>query len=93
MNRKIVNLTKLASSAACALLAGCASAPPPVTKIVEVPVYVPCVTALPQRPAYEFDKLPADASDGRKVMALARDWARSRMYEQDLEAQLTGCVM
>lgn len=90
MNRKIVNLTKLASSAAFVLLAGCGTAPP-ATQTVEVPVYVSCVKERPQRPAYEFDKLPADASDGRKVMALARDWARARVYELQLEAVVAGC--
>lgn len=73
------------------VLAGCASAPPPATQTVEVPVYVPCVAERPQRPAYEFDKLPADASDGRKIMALARDWVRARAYELQLEAMVAGC--
>ena len=73
------------------LLAGCASAPPPATQTMEVPVYVPCVVERPQRLAYEFDKVPADASDGRKVMALAQDWLRARSYELQLEAALAGC--
>jgi hypothetical protein len=92
MSRKIVNLTKLASSGLFVLLAGCASAPPPSTQTVEVPVYVPCVAVRPQRPVYEFDKVPADASDGRKVMALARDWVRGRKYEGALEAAVAGCL-
>lgn len=74
----------------CILLAGCGTAPP-ATQIVEVPVSVPCVKERPQRPAYEFDKLPADASDGRKVLALARDWVRARAYELQLEAVVAGC--
>ena len=77
---------------AFALLTGCAS-PPPATQRVDVPVYVPCVTAQPQRPVYEFDKLPEDASDGRKVMALARDWLRARDYELKLEAAVAGCAV
>jgi type IV pilus biogenesis protein CpaD/CtpE len=75
-----------------ALLAGCASTPPPATQTVEVPVYVPCVVKRPQQPVYEFDKLPADASDGRKVLALARDWVRARAYELKLETALAGCI-
>lgn len=73
------------------LLTGCASSPP-TTQTVEVPVYVPCVAELPQRPAFEFDKLSADASDGSKVMALARDWLRARIYEGKLEAVVAGCA-
>jgi hypothetical protein len=62
------------------LLTGCAG-PAPVTQRIEVPVSVPCVTERPQRPAFEFDKLPADASDGAKIPTLARDWPRGRKYE------------
>ncbi|KQW97149.1 hypothetical protein ASC94_10180 [Massilia sp. Root418] len=92
MSRKILNLSKLASSGLFVLLAGCASVSPPATQTVEVPVYVQCVKARPQRPVYEFDKLPADASDGRKIMALARDWVRAREYELKLEAVVAGCT-
>jgi hypothetical protein len=73
------------------LLAGCASAPRPVTQTVDVPVYVPCVRAAPLRPEFEFDKLPLAAPDGEKVLALARDWPRGRKYEGELEAVIAGC--
>lgn len=72
------------------LLAGCAG-PVPMTQRVDVPVYVPCVKERPQRPVFEFDKLDAGVSDGRKVVALARDWARGRKYEGELEAVVAGC--
>jgi hypothetical protein len=74
----------------CVLVAGCASAPP-ATQTVKVPVFVPCVAERPQRPVYEFNRLPEDASDGLKIMSLARDWLRARDYELQLEAALTGC--
>ena len=76
---------------AVVMLAGCRTAPP-ATQIVQVPVQVPCFVAAPQRPVYEFDKLPAAVSDGQKVMALARDWVRAREYELKLEASMAGCV-
>lgn len=63
----------------------------PATQRVDVPVYVSCLQQKPVRPVFEFDTLPTDASDGRKVMALARDWARSRKYEGELEAAMVGC--
>lgn len=72
------------------VLAGCASAPPTIQR-VEIPVYTPCVKVVPERPTFEFDNLPADASDGAKVLALARDWARGRKYEGELEAIVSGC--
>ncbi|AQR70087.1 hypothetical protein BZG29_18460 [Janthinobacterium sp. LM6] len=87
---KIGNLTKLASSAMAVLLAGCGSAPPAAQRI-EVPVFTPCVKMEIQRPAYEFDKLPATATDGEIVLALARDWPRGRKYEGELEAVVAGC--
>lgn len=75
------------------MLAGCAGVPAPATQRVDVPVPVPCVKAsdLPERPVYEFDKLSADASDGVKVLALAKDWLRGRKYEEGLEAVIAGC--
>ena len=90
MNPEIVNLTKLASSAVAMLLAGCASAPPALQR-VEIPVFTPCVKSVPQRPGYEFDKLPSTATDGEIVLALARDWPRGRTYEALLEAIVEGC--
>ena len=72
------------------LLAGCAGVPT-VTQTVEIPVFTPCVKTVPSRPAYEFEKLTMDASDGEKVLALARDWPRGRKYEGELEAVIEGC--
>lgn len=72
------------------LLAGCASTPP-VLQRVEIPVFTPCVKAVPQRPEYEFDRLPAGATDGEIILALARDWTRGRKYEGELAATIEGC--
>lgn len=72
------------------LLAGCASAPP-ATQTVYVPVHTPCVKDAPVTPVYEFDKLPLDATNGEKILALARDWLRGRKYEGALEGALAGC--
>lgn len=71
------------------ILAGCASAP--ATVEVKVPVYVACAKAVP-RPAFEFPALPADASDGQKVVAMARDTLLHFKYEGHLEAALAGCL-
>lgn len=72
------------------LLAGCGAAPQAPQR-VEVPVYVSCVKARPQRPIYEFEQLAPAASDGEIVLALARDWLLSRKYELDLEVVISGC--
>lgn len=85
---KTLNLPGMAISAV--LLAGCASMPPALQR-VEIPVFTPCVKAVPQRPEYEFDRLPVSATDGEIILALARDWTRGRRYEAGLEAVVTGC--
>lgn len=72
------------------MLAGCATKAP-TTQEVKVPVHVPCVGEMPAAPVYEFDKLAPAASDGEKVLALARDWPRGRKYEGELEAVVAGC--
>ena len=90
MNRKIVNLTKLASSAMVVVLTGCASTPL-APQLVEIPVFTPCVKSMPQRPVLEFDQLTPAATDGEIVLALARDWPRGRKYEGELGAVIAGC--
>lgn len=77
---------------AAMLLTGCTSAPRAPVR-VEVPVILPCVGEVPRRPAYEFDKLPAAATDGEIVLASARDWARGQRYEMELEAVIFGCKL
>ena len=72
------------------LLAGCGTAPPAPVR-VDVPVMVPCIGAVPVRPAYEFDRLPPTATDGEVILALARDWVQGRKYEGYLEAAIAGC--
>lgn len=79
-----------AFACACMLLAGCATKAPTVE--VKVPVYVSCVKEVPARPAFESLALPGDASDGEKVLALARDTLLHFKYEGQLEAALAGCL-
>jgi hypothetical protein len=45
----------------------------------------------PERPKFEFDKLPASASDGQKVLALAQDWPLGPKHELGLKAVIAGC--
>ena len=72
------------------LLAGCATKP--ATIEVKVPVYVSCVKAVPVRPAFAALALPSDASEGEKVMAMARDTLLHFKYEAQLEAVIAGCL-
>lgn len=88
-----MNPLKIMALIAVLLLAGCGSTPSPIMQRVEVMVPVPCVKAaeVPPKPIYKFDKLPAPASDGEKVIALASDWPAGRKYEGQLEAVIAGC--
>lgn len=72
------------------VLGGCASTAPTVQE-VKVPVHVKCVNQVPVRPDYETPHLESTTTDGNKIIALARDWARSRGYEAELEAVVEGC--
>lgn len=84
---------KIMVAVAVVLVAGCGSAPASIVQRVEAPVPTPCVAggAVPVKPIYQFDKLPATASDGEKVIALASDWPAGRKYEGQLEAVIAGC--
>lgn len=81
---------KMLTLLALAALTGCASTAPVVTE-VKVPVRVECIREVPVRPTYETEALQKEATDGQKVLALVRDWARSRKYEGSLEAVVEGC--
>jgi hypothetical protein len=70
---------------------GCATKSVPATREVQVAVMVECVKNVPARPANEFEKLTTAASDGEKVIALARDYPRSQKYEGELVAVIEGC--
>ena len=52
----------------------------PATLEVKVPVYVPCAKPV-THPAFAFPLLPADASEGEKVLAMARDTLLHFKYE------------
>ncbi|WP_229413750.1 hypothetical protein [Massilia violaceinigra] len=53
---------------------------------------VKCVSAAPARPTFAIQKLLPDASDGEKVLALARDLPVHLKYEAQLEAVIAGCI-
>ena len=74
---------------AALLLIGCATKP--ATVEVKVPVYAPCAKPVP-RPTFAFPLMAADASDGEKVLAMARDTLVHFKYESQLEAALAGCL-
>ena len=76
--------------AALLLLTACAGAPR--VQEVKVPVYRSCVTAAPARPTFATRTLAPDASDGEKILALARDLPVHLKYEAQLEAVIAGCL-
>ncbi|CUI07890.1 hypothetical protein [Massilia antarctica] len=73
------------------LLAACAG-PAPVVQEAKIPVYRACVAGTPERPTFAVRGLVPDASDGEKVLALARDLPLHLKYEAQLEATIAGCL-
>ncbi|NIA00405.1 hypothetical protein [Massilia sp. CCM 8734] len=73
------------------LLTACAG-PAPAVQEVKVPVYRSCVTGTPERPTFATRTLAPDASNGEKVLALARDLPVHLKYEAQLEAVIAGCL-
>jgi uncharacterized lipoprotein YajG len=84
-----MKLSKFRNFAVLAMLAGCTTKP--ATVEVKVPVYVPCAKLVP-RPAFAALALDGDASEGEKVLALARDTLLHFKYEAQLEAVIAGCL-
>lgn len=87
---KIAKLTIL--SILIMVAPGCGTALP-AAQVVNVPVFTPCVKSVPARPAFAALALPAGASDGEKVLALARDTIEHFKYEGLLEAAIAGCML
>ncbi|HEX8610124.1 MAG TPA: hypothetical protein VF800_02455 [Telluria sp.] len=73
------------------LTPGCTSSPPLVQE-VKIPVYRSCVTEVPARPTFGTRTLAPDASNGEKILALARDLPVHLKYEAQLEAVIAGCL-
>lgn len=72
-----------------ALLAGCGTRLP---ERVEIPVPVPCVERLPERPALATDALATGATVYDKTRAALAERQQLRGYVVELEAVLGACV-
>lgn len=71
------------------LLAGCASTPAP--QVVNVPVHVPCLGALPERPAPQFGTGPYPGDKEAAKLAVL-DSLAFQGYATKLEAAMAGCL-
>jgi len=78
------------------LLSGCASTrrPEPQLRIqrVEVPIPVPCVREMPQRPASPVEALTPDAALGDMIKALLAERRLRESYVGEIEAILQACA-
>jgi len=73
------------------LLAGCASLPDAPT-VVNVPIAVPCLDALPEKPRFVTDGELLTMPDAAFVLALAADRLERGKYMALTDALLAGCV-
>jgi len=71
------------------LLSGCASTMP---ETVNVPIPVPCIDQMPQRPALATDADLLKLVDTDFIVALGIDRQQRVKYIGELEAVLQGCV-
>lgn len=70
-------------------LAGCASGP---SVEVKVPVPVPCLETLPEKPTFPADSLSPRADVFTKGKVLWADRLARKAYELKLETALAACV-
>lgn len=70
-------------------LLGCASTTPTIE--TRVPVPVPCVVPVVQKPSYAIDSLPTDADLFSMVRALIASFEQQAAYAELLEAAVASC--
>jgi hypothetical protein len=78
----------LSCFAALAFVSGCATSQ---IREVKIPIPVPCITAVPTRPASAFDGVPIDAPVFDQVRGLTLDRERMGAYVGEMEAVLEAC--
>lgn len=86
---KAVAILSLVALTACATT----PSPQPLPTKVEVPVPVSCVKPeqVPRKPDYEAQGDNDATPDGTIILHMARDLAKSKPYENELEALIQAC--
>jgi len=74
------------------LLAGCQASLPPVPTEVRVPVPVPCLDRMPDRPKFLMDAELKGLDDWNFVLELRRDQLELRGHVEVLTATLQACI-
>jgi len=74
------------------LLAGCNGTLPPVPKEVLIPVPVPCVESLPERPPFMTDAELSKLEDFAFVIELRRDQLALRGFVATQDVLLQACL-
>ena len=69
------------------VLAGCS----PLTKVVKVPVSVPCKVDMPKPPVWATESLSKDAGIFDQVKALLAERRQRQGYQEQLEAAIASC--
>jgi hypothetical protein len=83
----------LITIAVAALICGCATAPQPLPVEVKIPVPVTCIKPeqIPGKPDYESLKDNDSTPDGTVILHVARDFAKSVPYQEQLAALVVAC--
>lgn len=90
-------LQLLAIMILAAVMTACAGSktrdvPPPV-RVVQTPVVVSCVYAMPIKPAYAVDALPIGSDVWQQMAALRAERLQRIGYEEELETSLQACFV
>jgi len=86
------NWRQIAAAGIILLLVGCNGTLPPVPKTVLVPVPVPCLDKLPERPVFLSDATLSGLDDFAFVIELRRDQLELRGHVAVLTATLQACL-
>ena len=86
------NWRQIAAAGIILLLAGCNGSLPPVPRETLIPVPVPCLDKLPERPTFLMDSDLAQLDDYRLVLALRSDQLELRGHVAVQDALMQACV-
>jgi uncharacterized lipoprotein YajG len=86
-------MKKITIAVIVALITGCATAPQQLPVEERIPVAVSCIKPeqIPVKPNYESLMDNDNTPDGTVILHVARDFAKSLPYQQQLEAIIGAC--
>ena len=82
----------LLTSAIIIALSGCQATLPAVPTEVRVPIAIPCIDKLPDKPALFTDEQLSKMGDGELIISLRIDQLNARGYIAQADALMLACI-